>query len=157
MNTTHVQGDLFRLPMQARTYRMVQAIGVALLVTAVACAIVVAFRLPVPVAAVVGVAAAVLGLDLSLIPLRHAWYRYRVTDREFHVSRGRFVLRTITVAVPRILHAEVSQGPLLRVFGLADVRIKMVLGDHDLGPVTAGEAEHIRQVILLGSGRDVDN
>lgn len=148
---------LSTLPASARTYWIVRAFLVALATCLVAVGVVVAFSWPFPVQAIVAVVAAILAVDAVLIPLRHAWYRYSVTPEEFHISRGRFLLHTTTVAVPNILHAEVSQGPLLRLFGLVEVRIKLVVGDHELGPVSPLEAERIRQTILHSAGRRGDD
>ena len=156
MNETQTGDGVKRLPEAARTYRMIQAVTVAGILTAVACAAVVLLRLPVPLPFVVAVGALFLTVDLVFIPLRHHWFRYRVSEDEYFVSRGRFLLTTVTVAVPQILHAEVIQGPVLRQFGLATVRVKMVVGDHELGPVTTQEADAIRGTILSGSGRTVD-
>lgn len=152
MNHTQAREGLCPRPNAARTYAMVRAILAAVLVTPIIFVVVTVLRVPVSVPVVAVLAGLVLAVDLIFIRLGHPYYRYMVTGREFHVARGRFILTTVTVAVSQILHAEVSQGPLLRLFDLAEVRVKMVVGGHDLGPVAPSEAERIRLTILRGAG-----
>lgn len=102
-----------------------------------------------------GAVAAHFLVDLVLIPFRHAHYRYRVTPREVFISRGRIIRRGLTVATPKILNAEVSQGPIQRWFKLATVTVHQVVGEHDLGPVRPEEAERLRLEILAAAEREV--
>lgn len=90
-----------------------------------------------------------LGLiDLAIVTLRYRNYGYRVDEREFFVARGRWVRRTVTIATPKILNVEVSQGPVQRLFNLAKVTVSQVVGTHDLGPVRPEEAERLRALLL---------
>ena len=156
MNETQTGAGCRRPPAAARTYRIVHAVMLGLAVSLVACAVVILVPLSVPLPIVLVVTGAILAFDVVFIPLQHSRFRYRITKNEFYVSRGRFILSTVTVAVPHILHAELLQGPLLRVFGLATVRIKMVVGSHELWPIPEDEAEEIRQIILRGAGSVLD-
>lgn len=157
MNQTDVREALDRLPAETRTYWTIHSIVVAVLLTGVACGVTVVLSMPVPVPFILGLAGFSLAVDLTLIPLRHRWYRYTVTPDECRIVRGRFVLRTVTLAVPQVLHTEISQGPLLRMFGLAEVRLKMVVGGQDIGPVSAPEAARIRRTVLHSGAQEVDD
>ncbi|RRD04924.1 hypothetical protein EII34_08325 [Arachnia propionica] len=96
----------------------------------------------------------VLCLDLLLIPLRHAHHGYRVNAREVFITRGRLIRHSVTVATPKILNAEVSEGPIQRRFGLATVTVNQVVGDHGIGPIRPEEAEHLRLEILAAAERE---
>lgn len=85
--------------------------------------------------------------NAMLLQLRYRTYRYAVTEREVFVRRGRLIQRSITVATPHVLHAEVTHGPVLRAFGLVKVTVNLVVGEQEIGPVTRQEAERIRQLI----------
>lgn len=142
------------LPTATRAYWVVHTAIVSVVLTSVAVGAKVLFDLPVSIWLILGIAIAVLAADLAFIPMRHRWYRYTVTAQECRITRGRFVQRVTTLATRQILHTEVSQGPILRIFGLAEVRFSLVVGGHDLAPVAAQEAERIRAMLVgEGSGR----
>lgn len=148
------QGDLTRLPTPTRTYWLVSNLlwGVGTTVAGVAAILWFgwsAWWLLVPTGIVV-----LTVVQLILIPLRFRNYGYRVNDREVFITQGRLLLRTVTIATPKILNAMVTEGPIQRRFHLATVTVQQVVGTQDIGPVHPDEAERLRLLILEAAERE---
>lgn len=137
-----------RLPTTTRVYWFAHSLGVGVLLTAAICTAIIFFRWPVPLTPIIAVAVTILIIDLLLIPMRQRWYRYAVTPDHCRIEHGRFMHTTTSLSSHQILQTEVSQGPLLRMLGLAEVRFVLVTGGVELAPVAAEEAERIRATIL---------
>jgi membrane protein YdbS with pleckstrin-like domain len=102
------------------------------------------FRIAIPLAAVLAV------IDCAFMNRRRFRnYSYTVTPDFVYVARGKFFRRTLAIATPNILNVEIAYGPLLRAQGLATVQFASIVGSTDLGPVTAQEADRIRQAVLV--------
>jgi hypothetical protein len=71
--------------------------------------------------------AAVLALALGGVMvaprLAYARYRYEVTELGLYVAHGRFWRRWQVVPHARVQTVDVESGPLLRAFGLVEVRV----------------------------------
>lgn len=79
-------------------------------------------------------AAAIVGY-VVLIPITFAAVRldydyrwYLLTDRSLRIRTGIWRLQEITMSFANLQQVEVSQGPLQRLLGLADVRVKSAGG-----------------------------
>lgn len=83
--------------------------------------------------------------------LEFAHLRYRVGTEGIEIKRGVFWRHVVTVPLSRIQHTDVSQGPIQRRFGLADLVIHTA-GTHQyevtLGGVSHGVALRIRDALL---------
>ncbi len=145
------------LPRSARSYWVVSAIVTWGIVAGVLTGCVLWFRWPIwwwlPLA---GWAVIVLA-ELAFLAVRYRHYRYRISDLELSVTQGRLVSRQITTAVPQILHTELSQGPIQRLYSLVTFKAQQASGSVDVGPITAEEAERLRQLVLVSSSRKIDS
>lgn len=76
---------------------------------------------PVPLSAVVGVAAAVVLLGVVLVFFRYRVWRFEVRDDSLYIVRG--VLTRVDTSVPyvRVQHIDTRRGPVERTLGLASV------------------------------------
>jgi uncharacterized membrane protein YdbT with pleckstrin-like domain len=84
---------------------------------------------------VMALASAVFRLALVRLDFEKRWYV--VTDRSLRVREGIFQVREATVTFANIQNISISQGPLQRVLGIADLRVDTAGG--------GGAASHGKQ------------
>jgi uncharacterized protein len=82
-----------------------------------------------------------------LVPVRHRWYRFAVTDTAVRVRTGRIYRTDLTVPRDKILYVELRQGPLARHLGLVSLRLGTISEGHDIGPVTVTRAAQLKQLL----------
>jgi membrane protein YdbS with pleckstrin-like domain len=77
-----------------------------------------------------GVVAFVLLLPLSLIPIILDWELrwYIVTDRSLRIREGVWKLSEMTMTFANVQEVSIHQGPLERLFDVADVRVRSAGG-----------------------------
>lgn len=136
------------LPLATRTFWFLESAVSTAFFTLLVIAATLYFQWPIPLWVIASIAAVVFAGDIALNALKHRWYRYDVAADSCRIVQGRFVRSTTTVASPQILHTEIEQGPLLRLFGLAQVRLALVVGSVALAPVAEIEAERIRATLV---------
>ncbi len=105
---------------------------------------------------VVGVAGFLAQLPLSFLMVRLD-YRYRwymVTDTTLRIREGLLAVREQTMTFANIQNLSIRQGPLQRIFGIADLRVRTAGGgEHSKGGEEIAEAANMH----LGYFRGVDN
>ena len=71
-----------------------------------------------------------LGIPFSLLLLRldYEMRWYLVTDRSLRIREGAWGVREMTMTFANVQNVEVSQGPLQRLFGIADLRVQTAGG-----------------------------
>jgi membrane protein YdbS with pleckstrin-like domain len=67
------------------------------------------------------------------IHLRYDTTWYVLTDRSLRIRRGIWVIHETTISFENVQHVEVRQGPLQRVFGIADVIVQTAGGGGGAG------------------------
>jgi len=85
--------------------------------------------------------------------MRVTYTTYSVSADVVLIGRGRFFRRTTFVPTAQILNVECTQGPLLRAFGLMNVRFVCITDVERLGPLSAQDAEAIRRFMLASHAR----
>jgi len=105
---------------------------------------------------VVGVAGFLAQLPMSFFMVRLD-YRYRwymVTDTTLRIREGLFSVREQTMTFANIQNLSIRQGPLQRLFGIADLRVRTAGG----GESSKGGEEIAESANMhLGYFRGVDN
>lgn len=105
---------------------------------------------------VVGVAGFLAQLPLSFLMVRLD-YRYRwymVTDTTLRIREGLLTVREQTMTFANIQNLSIRQGPLQRLFGIADLRVRTAGGgESSKGGEEIAEAANMH----LGYFRGVDN
>jgi uncharacterized membrane protein YdbT with pleckstrin-like domain len=76
----------------------------------------------------VGVYLVQLALTGALLRLDYRMRWYMVTDRSLRVREGLVVLREKTLTFANVQQVAVEQGPLQRLFGISDVRVRTAGG-----------------------------
>lgn len=94
-------------------------------------------------------------LYLIQIPLTFAMVRldyelrwYMVTDRSLRIRSGLLTVQESTMSFANLQQVMVTQGPLQRLLGLADVKVRSAGGGGEEHPATAGDSMH--QGVLHG-------
>ncbi len=103
----------------------------------------------------------ILGV-LFLVALLHSYYAYfcksyALRERDIVYNEGLFWKKTTVIPFNRIQHCEVSQGPVDRFFGLAELKIYTAGGsssDLTIKGFSYPKAQKIRNFIVLKTGLD---
>lgn len=91
---------------------------------------------------------------LALVRYRHKGYALRTHDVAFRT--GLFWRKTTVLPFDRVQHAEVTQGPLQRRFGLATLKFFTAGGssvDLKIEGLFEADAERLREVVLAHADR----
>jgi len=100
-------------------------------------------------------AAAAITLLIFLIyvliapPIRYARFRYAILDDEIDIYRGIIVRKRIIVPLIRVQYTDTTQGPLLRAFGLAAVKVYTAAGAQDIEGLLVADAEALRDKVAI--------
>jgi membrane protein YdbS with pleckstrin-like domain len=95
-----------------------------------------------------------LALSYFTLRLNYELRWYKVTDRSLRIRSGVWNVSEMTMTFDNIQNITVSQGPLERFFGIADVRVTTAGGGDAAAQKKAG---HGVQNLHLGIFRGVDN
>lgn len=91
-------------------------------------------------------------LILVLLDFRYRWYV--ITDRSLRIREGLWKVQERTMTFSNIQNVSIRQGPLQRLFGIADLRVQTAGGGGKMGEeAEQGAAEHLH----LGYFRGVSN
>jgi len=110
-------------------------------------------------AVVAGVESLVLGilicqalLSLALVQLDYEKRWYLVTDRSLRIREGVGTVREITFTFSNIQNLSVTQGPIQRLLGIADLKVETAGGGN-----TAGQQQHPGLNLHTAYFRGIDN
>ena len=110
-------------------------------------------------AVVAGLAFVVLGIlvcqalfSLALVQLDYEKRWYLVTDRSLRIREGVGTVREITFTFANIQNLSVTQGPIQRLLGIADLKVETAGGGH-----VAGEQQHPGLNLHTAYFRGIDN
>ncbi|MEQ8821072.1 MAG: PH domain-containing protein [Sumerlaeia bacterium] len=94
-------------------------------------------------------------LNLALLRLEYELRWYKITDRSLRIREGVWSVREMTMSFANIQNISISQGPLQRLFKIADLKVQSAGGG---GVVEAQQAQQSGAVNMhLGYFRGVDN
>jgi uncharacterized membrane protein YdbT with pleckstrin-like domain len=110
-------------------------------------------------AVVAGVAFVVLGIlicqalfSLALVQLDYEKRWYLVTDRSLRIREGVGTVREITFTFANIQNLSVTQGPIQRLLGIADLKVETAGGGN-----VAGQQQHPGLNLHTAYFRGIDN
>jgi membrane protein YdbS with pleckstrin-like domain len=81
--------------------------------------------------------------------IRYARWRYAVLEDEIDIYRGIIVRKRIIVPLIRVQYTDTTQGPLLRAFGLASVKVYTAAGAQDIEGLAVDDAEQLRDKVAV--------
>ncbi len=100
-----------------------------------------------------------IGIVLYLaLHLRFDTTKYVMSDRSLRIRRGIWVIHETTITFENIQNVSVSQGPLQRYFGIADVVVKTAGGGGHAGPGDgqgAGMGAHVGLIEGIANAQEV--
>ncbi len=92
-----------------------------------------------------------VALRFITIYLNFKWKGYALRERDLAYKKGWLFRSIILVPFKRVQHAEVSQGPLARMFGLARLKVYTAGGnqsDLSIPGLTLERAEQLKRFVL---------
>lgn len=85
---------------------------------------------------------------IVLIPtLRWRRWRYEVRENEIELQHGVFVVKRTLIPMIRVQHVDTRQGPILRKYELATVKVYTAATVHEIPALDIVEAEELRLFI----------
>jgi len=105
---------------------------------------------------VVGVVGFLVQLPLSVVPVILDWEMrwYIVTDRSLRIREGVWKVSEMTLTFANVQEVSIRQGPIERLFGIANLRVRTAGGGGRAGP---HEGESEEKSGHIGYFRGVDN
>jgi membrane protein YdbS with pleckstrin-like domain len=86
-----------------------------------------------------------LVLNFGVYPvIRYARWRYEVKDDEVEIRKGLFFISHAIVPIVRVQFTDTSQGPIMRMFGLAEVTITTAGGAQGIPGLRLEDADALR-------------
>ncbi|WP_106768677.1 PH domain-containing protein [Paenibacillus faecalis] len=79
--------------------------------------------------------------------LSYRMFGFKVTEEELELRSGWLWLSDTIVPMTRVQHVELERGPLLRRFGLAEVKVVTAAKTHVIKALESNEAEELKKQI----------
>jgi membrane protein YdbS with pleckstrin-like domain len=79
--------------------------------------------------------------------VRFRRWRWEVNDLEVRLQHGLIIIERTVVPMVRIQHVDTSQGPIMRAFGLSEVRFTTAAGPHSIPALADADAAALRDRI----------
>lgn len=79
--------------------------------------------------------------------IRWRRWRYEVSEDEIDLQHGIWWIHRTLVPMVRVQHVDTEQGPILRRFGLATVKVSTAGGSHEIPALLMADAEALRDRI----------
>ena len=98
----------------------------------------------------IGIGLVLLHLLLFVIIFPYIrWKRwgYEVREAEIEIQRGLFIVKRTLIPMARVQHVDTTQGPLLRMYGVADLTISTAATVHIIPAIALNEADELRRRI----------
>lgn len=94
----------------------------------------------------------VVQLPVSFLVLRFGYEMrwYMVSDRALRIREGIFKVREQTMTVANIQNMSVRQGPLQKLFGIADLEVRTAGGGRSSGKEEASHSASLHRGVLRG-------
>ena len=95
---------------------------------------------------------------VSVIPiLRWRFFRYRINETHVVIRDGIWFVKHTVIPMARIQFVEAEQGPLLRAYRLAKLKISTATSTHHIPALSIGQAQKLRdRLAAFIQASDVD-
>ena len=98
-----------------------------------------------------GIAFAVVMLG-PVPELRYRRWRWEVAELEIRLQHGLIVIERVVIPMVRVQHVDTSQGPIMRAFGLSEVKVSTAAGSHSIPALADEDAGELRDKIAVLAG-----
>ncbi|MBT9259747.1 MAG: PH domain-containing protein [Clostridiales bacterium] len=85
-------------------------------------------------------------------PLRQARFRYELRENELEVESGIWTMERRLIPYARVQHVDLEQGPIARLYGLAEVVIATAAGSTSIPALSLQDAEKLRDLVAEKAG-----
>jgi len=93
---------------------------------------------------VIGIIIGLLLLNTLIYPkIEYKQWRYMINKDKIEFSEGIYYITTTIVPIVRVQHIKVNQGPINRIYKLADLHIYTAGGSHKIPNIEVEKAEEI--------------
>ncbi|MGG7162468.1 PH domain-containing protein [Clostridium ihumii] len=93
---------------------------------------------------IIAIILGLLLLNTLLYPIiEYKQWKYAITDDKIDFSEGIFSIKRTVIPIIRVQHIKINQGPINRMFKLADVEIVTAGGSHRIPNIEIQKAEEI--------------
>lgn len=82
-------------------------------------------------------------------PIRYARWRFAVLEDEIDIYRGIIVRKRIIIPLIRVQYTDTTQGPLMRAFKLASVKVYTAAGAEGIDGLAVSDAEDLRDKVAV--------
>lgn len=90
-------------------------------------------------------ALAVLAMVLFVLPpIRYVRWRYQVSPEYLDIAKGIIWRKRYTIPFIRVQNTDTRQGPIMRMFGLANVTVATAAKEHEIPGLDFEAAEQLR-------------
>lgn len=138
-------------PRIMRTWRIADAIGIVILAACVIVPLILIANaegnrvLGIFAEACIWIALAICLFAVTVLPkIRFERWRWGVTDGFLEIAKGIVWRRRTIIPFIRVQNTDTRQGPIMRVFGLADVTVSTAAGEHVIPGLALADAEALR-------------
>src|SRR5262245_22362532 len=90
------------------------------------------------------------GLSFFSLRLNYEMRWYKVTDRSLRIRAGVWNVHEMTMTFANVQNITVSQGPLERLFGIADVKVDTAGGSGKTGPHGESQGKNVHDATSRG-------
>jgi membrane protein YdbS with pleckstrin-like domain len=79
--------------------------------------------------------------------LRWKRWSYEVREQEIELKHGFWVIKQTLIPMVRVQHVDTEQGPILRKYGLASLKVTSAATTHEIPAIDMAEADSLRMAI----------
>ena len=79
--------------------------------------------------------------------IEYAQWKYAITKDKIEFSEGIYSITTTIIPIVRVQHIKVNQGPINKIFNLADISIHTAGGSHKIPNLDMKKAEEIGEFL----------
>ncbi|TCZ80156.1 hypothetical protein E0485_04720 [Paenibacillus albiflavus] len=88
--------------------------------------------------------------EIYIFPLMHyETWRYQIHEEEIELKHGFIFRKHTTIPMVKIQHIDVSQGPILKRYGLATIKLSTAAGSIEIPSLAEDIAEEMRKKIAV--------
>ena len=81
--------------------------------------------------------------------VRYRRWRWEVTEVEVRLQHGLIIIERTVIPMVRVQHVDTSQGPIMRAFGLSDIKVSTAAGSHSIPALADDDAGALRDKIAV--------
>ena len=96
--------------------------------------------------------------DAVIVPrIKLRFWRYEIRDDEIDIRHGVFIIRRTLIPMVRVQHVDTEHGPIMRLFGLATLRVSTAASEHRIPALSREKAAELRgEISALARVSDED-